>query len=147
MAGSLICPVVDSFPVAGMNPQSHSTRTLVRLLLLLFLLFFPPSPPETRLRAAEPSSSSTSPREVPFVKGHSWGWTGRRGEYAAPEAADSLVRLAATGADTVCIPFATTMAHAQTPEFTWGDANPRMVSETKSAGLSTWPARISFASS
>jgi hypothetical protein len=64
-----------------------------------------------------------------FVKGYSWGWTGRRGEYSGPEADHSLERLAATGADSVCIAFATFMRDSRSPELTWAEDNPRMVSD------------------
>ncbi len=64
-----------------------------------------------------------------FVKGHSWGWVGSRGDYAGSEAAASMQRLAATGADCVCIAFATTMATVETPRFTWSDENPRMATD------------------
>ncbi|TWT87357.1 hypothetical protein Mal64_28960 [Pseudobythopirellula maris] len=64
-----------------------------------------------------------------FVKGHSWGWVGVRGDYAGPEAAVSMQKLAATGADTVCIAFAANLTTYDNPHFTWGDDAPRMVSD------------------
>jgi hypothetical protein len=64
-----------------------------------------------------------------FVKGHSWGFDSRRGNYESPQAERSMRALAATGANCVCICFATTMPNAETPEFAWGAANPRMVSD------------------
>jgi hypothetical protein len=64
-----------------------------------------------------------------FVKGYSWGFDSRRGAYESPEAARSMKALAATGTDTVCLCFSTTMRTHQTPEFAWGEANPRMVSD------------------
>ncbi len=64
-----------------------------------------------------------------FVKGHSWGWVGSRGEYASPEATESMRKLAETGADTVCIAFAPSLKTYDTPRFTWGDDNPQMVSD------------------
>jgi hypothetical protein len=64
-----------------------------------------------------------------FINGYSWGWVGRRGDYASAEAAESMKKLAETGANTVCIAFATEMQDAQTPEFGWADQNPRMVSD------------------
>jgi hypothetical protein len=64
-----------------------------------------------------------------FIKGYSWGWTGRRGDYASPEAAESMRRLADTGVDTVCVAFATEMQDAESPEFSWPDRNPRMVTD------------------
>ncbi len=64
-----------------------------------------------------------------FVKGHSWGWTGERGEYAAPEASSSMKKLADTGADCVCIAFATTQATSETPHFDWAEKNPQMATD------------------
>jgi hypothetical protein len=66
---------------------------------------------------------------VGFVKGYSWGWTGRRGQYAGAEAAESMRKLADTGANYACIAFATQMRDSQSPEFGWADENPRMVSD------------------
>lgn len=64
-----------------------------------------------------------------FVRGHSWGWVGSRGDYASPAAADSMKKLAETGADVVCIAFAPNMPTYDTPRFVWGDGNPRMVTD------------------
>jgi hypothetical protein len=88
-------------------------------LVLACLIASTPAPPA---HAAEPAP-------LGFVKGHSWGWVGTRGDYAGPEAALSMQKLAATGANSVCIAFATTMATAETPQFAWGEANPRMVTD------------------
>ena len=74
-------------------------------------------------------TSAAEPAPIPFIKGHSWGWVGTRGDYAAPAAAESMQRLAETGANAVCIAFGPNMATAETPEFAWGDANPRMVTD------------------
>jgi hypothetical protein len=74
--------------------------------------------------AVEPSSPG-------FVKGHSWGWTGARGSYLGDRAADSMHKLAETGANSVCISFATTMATPQTPQFRWAGDNPRMVTDNE----------------
>jgi hypothetical protein len=105
-----------------MNQLTAHRRILIVILIVILL----PPAHSSSTRAAQPSASSPP---IPFIKGHSWGWTGRRGEYASPEAADSLGRLAATGADTVCIAFATTMPDAQTPKFTWGEPSAQMVSD------------------
>ena len=64
-----------------------------------------------------------------FIKGYSWGWVGRRGDYASDAAADSMKKLADTGATWVCIAFATEMQDAESPEFGWADRNPRMVTD------------------
>jgi hypothetical protein len=74
-------------------------------------------------------SSAAEPAPVDFVKGHSWGWVGNRGDYASPQAAESMKKLAATGANAVCIAFAANMDTAETPEFTWGDQQARMVTD------------------
>lgn len=88
------------------------------LALTLTLTLAPPSP------AADPSS-------LGFLKGHSWGWVGNRGDFASPEAADSMKKLAATGANSVCIAFAANMDTAETPTFTWGDNQDRMVTDAE----------------
>jgi hypothetical protein len=75
------------------------------------------------------SKVSAQQEEFPFVKGISWGWVGSRGEYESPEAAESMKHLAETGAEWVCIAFSTTMTTPHNPDFTWGDDNPRMVSD------------------
>lgn len=64
-----------------------------------------------------------------FVKGYSWGYDSRRGAYESAEAARSMKLLAGTGADCACICFSTFMPTHETPEFDWGEANPRMVSD------------------
>ena len=66
---------------------------------------------------------------VPFVKGHSWGWAGGRGSYAAPEAADSMKKLAETGAEWVCIAYGAAMEKPTIPHIKWGEANPNMVTD------------------
>jgi hypothetical protein len=68
-------------------------------------------------------------RELGFVKGYSWGYDSRRGAYESPEAERSMKALAETGADCACICFSTYMQTHQTPDFKWGEANPRMVSD------------------
>jgi hypothetical protein len=64
-----------------------------------------------------------------FIKGISWGWVGSRGEYATPAAAESMRRLADTDANWVCIAFAPDMRTFDTPEFRFGDANPRLATD------------------
>ena len=63
------------------------------------------------------------------MKGYTWGWVGYRGQYEGPGAATSMKRLAATGADWVCIAFGATMKTFDTPEISWGDANDKMVTD------------------
>jgi hypothetical protein len=92
------------------------------LSVLLLLVLFPVP------LAAE------SPAPLGFVKGISWGWVGSRGDFASPEAADSMEKLADTGADDtgaewVCIAFAANMKSPHDPEFAWGDDNPSMVTD------------------
>jgi hypothetical protein len=64
-----------------------------------------------------------------FIKGVTWGWVGRRGEYADPAAADSMRRLKETNAQWVCIAFAATMPTYDTVDFRWGDGSPTTVSD------------------
>jgi hypothetical protein len=77
------------------------------------------------------TARGVDPAPLGFVKGHSWGWVGSRGEYAGPAAADSMRKLADTGANFVCIAFGATMRSPTTPDFTWGDANRRMVADAE----------------
>jgi hypothetical protein len=69
------------------------------------------------------------PKSLGFIKGFSWGWTGWRGSYAAPEAEESLEKLADTGTEWVCIAFAPNMKTFDTPEILYGDANPDMITD------------------
>mgnify|MGYP001222984761 CR=1 FL=1 len=46
-----------------------------------------------------------------FVKGMTWGWNSRRGDYRTPEAADSLRKLREAGNEWVCLAFAVTQDH------------------------------------
>jgi hypothetical protein len=64
-----------------------------------------------------------------FIKGFSWGWTGVRGQYSGDAPADSMKKLAATGAEWVCISFSTEMETFDTPGFSFSQANERMVSD------------------
>ena len=64
-----------------------------------------------------------------FIKGISWGWDGARGSYSSPAAAESMAKLAETGAEWVCISFAAYMTTAEDPDFTWGDRTARMVTD------------------
>ena len=66
-----------------------------------------------------------------FIKGYSWGWVGSRGEYAGDAAAESMRKLAETGTEWVCIAFGANMRSAEDPDFTWGDQNPRMVTDAE----------------
>jgi hypothetical protein len=69
------------------------------------------------------------PAALGFIKGFSWGWNSGRGDYLSDDAAESMAKLADTGTEWVCISFYTMMPTYDSPEFTWGDANQRMVSD------------------
>jgi len=71
------------------------------------------------------------PASLGFIKGISWGWVGSRGDYASPAAAESMKKLADTGADWVCIAFAPNMDTYDTPEIRFGDANPEMATDAE----------------
>lgn len=70
-----------------------------------------------------------APNPLGFVKGFSWGWVGSRGDYASPQAAESMKELAETGADWVCIAFGANMKSFHDPNFVWGDENASMVTD------------------
>lgn len=100
-----------------MAHQSSNSAWLAPVVIALILANY-----------VEPGSVAAA--EPPtFINGYSWGWVGRRGDYASAEAAESMKKLAETGANTVCIAFATEIQDGQTPEFGWADQNPRMASD------------------
>jgi sugar phosphate isomerase/epimerase len=68
---------------------------------------------------------------IGFIKGYSWGWIGSRGEYASPEAKDSMLKLSETGTEWVCISFAARMTTASTPEIRYAGDEQRMVTDTE----------------
>jgi Glycoside Hydrolase Family 113 len=72
---------------------------------------------------------SVDPSQFGFVKAFSWGWVGSRGDYASPQAAQSMKELAETGADWVCIAFGADMKTFHDPQFIWGDENTAMASD------------------
>jgi hypothetical protein len=81
------------------------------------------------LAALSASRADEAAVRLGFVKGYSWGYDSRRGAYESPAAEQSMQAMAATGVDCACICFSTFMPTHQTPEFVWGEANPRMVSD------------------
>lgn len=79
--------------------------------------------------AARADETKHDPQSLGFIKGYSWGWTGWRGSYAAPEAAESMQKLADTGTEWICIAFAPNMKSYDSPEIVFGDANPQMITD------------------
>jgi mannan endo-1,4-beta-mannosidase len=72
-------------------------------------------------------SHTNSP--IGFIKGHSWGWTGWRGQYLGDGPVDSMKKLAETGADWICISFGAVMQEPNDPRLFWAEKNPRMVTD------------------
>ncbi len=64
-----------------------------------------------------------------FIKGHSWGFPGRRGQYLGDAPVESMKKMADTGANWVCICFAAEMEKPNKPQIFWADSNPRMVTD------------------
>lgn len=83
---------------------------------------------EIQYGTAKTAYSHTS-NPAGFVKGFSWGWSGRRGQYTGDAPADSMKKLAATGANWVCISFSTEMETFDMPFFFFSQANERMVTD------------------
>ncbi|TWU29252.1 glycoside hydrolase family 113 [Bythopirellula polymerisocia] len=75
---------------------------------------------------AEGFQDSTS---LGFVKGYTWGWDGRHGDYASPQAQDSMTKMADLGCNWICIAFGTSMSAYDNPQFRWSTNNPYMVSD------------------
>ncbi len=90
---------------------------------------------KTELPRAEIKSGKELPKfshtqsTTGFIKGHSWGWTGRRGEYLGDAPAESMKKLADTGANWVCIAFAGEMDKLNEPQIFWADSDPCMVTD------------------
>jgi hypothetical protein len=101
-----------------MNAHSR-LRTIASALLALSVM----------LLAASAETLADPPADVPYVKGVSWGWVGSRGDFASPEAAASMKKLAETGAEWVCIAFGAAMKAPTDPHIAWGDANPAMATD------------------
>jgi Glycoside Hydrolase Family 113 len=75
------------------------------------------------------AAEQADPASLGFIKGYSWGWVGRRGEYASPAAAESIQKLGNTGANWLCLAFAPDMETYDTPEIRFSDANPNMATD------------------
>lgn len=84
------------------------------------------------LSCVEPVDGQTRDiSQLGFVKGVTWGWPGTRGDYAVPEAAESMRKLADTGTEWVCLAFAPDMLTYDTPELPFADDNPQMVTDAE----------------
>lgn len=75
------------------------------------------------------AEAQRDPRTLGFVKGFTWGWDGRHGDYSSLQAMDSMEKMADMGCDWVCISFATSMHAYDDPQFGWSKENPHMVSD------------------
>jgi len=60
---------------------------------------------------------------IGFVRGYTWGWTGRRGTWRDPRALESMRRLRATGTDWLVLAFAKQMPTHTAAEIRWRDAD------------------------
>ena len=76
-------------------------------------------------------SESSLVLPVEFVKGFSWGWTGRRGQYEGSAPKESLQKLAATNANYICLAFGAEMETFDSPHILWSNANPEMVTDAE----------------
>src|SRR4051794_39048596 len=79
---------------ASRRSQWRRCSTLALLAALLI------NSPTVRSYAQE--ASQRDGWSAGFIKGMTWGWVGRRGEYAAPAAAQSMRKLKDTNAEWVC---------------------------------------------
>jgi len=105
-------------------------------LLLVTGLLWPSGSRATDVKAQTNATAvdrmAVLPRSpVGFIKGYTWGFTGRRGSYAAPEAADSMRRMAAAGVQWVVLAFAAIMPSPSKPELPFGDRAAIMVTDAE----------------
>lgn len=87
------------------------------------------NPSQVKHVESTPVDNASKRDKLGFVRGYTWGWDGRQGDFSSEAAADSMAKLAATGIDHVCIAFAAVMESPNSPHFTWGDAAPQMPSD------------------
>jgi len=66
-----------------------------------------------------------------FIKGHSWGWVGTRGQYLGDAPAESMKKLAETNANWVCIAFGAEMNKPDDTNILWGEDDPCMVTDNE----------------
>ena len=66
-----------------------------------------------------------------FIKGHSWGWVGTRGQYLGDAPAESMKKLAETNANWVCIAFGAEMNKPNDTNILWGEDDPCMVTDNE----------------
>lgn len=79
----------------------------------------------------QPAKFSHTHSETGFIKGHSWGWVGLKGQYLGDAPAESMKKMTETGANWICISFAGYMNDANTPSISWGDNEPCMVTDAE----------------
>jgi hypothetical protein len=68
-------------------------------------------------------------RQLDFIKGFSWGWTGMRSEYEGKRPEESMQLLAETGTEWIALCFAAHMPAKDSPEILYGELDPAMVSD------------------
>jgi hypothetical protein len=98
---------------------------ILRIAALLSVALAAALPRPASAEAATPAPKSP----VGFVKGYTWGWVGSRGSWTGDGPAESMKRLAETGTTWIALAFLGHMKTKGTPEVTWGEANPRMVTD------------------
>ena len=79
--------------------------------------------------ASKPPAAAAPKSPVGFVKGYTWGWNSKRGDYLGEAAAESMKRLAETGTQWVTIAYMAHMPAWNRPEILWGERDPLMVSD------------------
>lgn len=75
------------------------------------------------------ATTQAAPVSHEFMKGFSWGFPGVRGDFANPEAADSLKRARTLGVEWVAICFSAHVKTLDDPDIKWADADPTMVTD------------------
>ena len=90
---------------------------LVSCVLCLGSVVLSAEEPKASTASALGFSQTTSP--TGFIKGHSWGWVGSKGQYLGDEPVDSMKKLAETNANWICISFAGEMMTANDTNIIW----------------------------
>ena len=113
-------------------------RAMALVLLMTTLLAAESAAPVKTPLPPSASSASTARPEPPapvikspvgFIKGYTWGFNSRRGDYLGPPAEESMKALADTGAGWITLAYDAHMPAWNKPEIRWGEQDPLMVSD------------------
>lgn len=103
---------------------------LIPLALVAAAADTPAAPPAEGSKVVQGPKVPAAPKSpVGFIKGYTWGWNSKRGDYLGDAAAESMKLLAETGTQWVTIAYMCHMPAWNKPEILWGPNDPAMVAD------------------